>query len=137
MTQPLPSPTQPIHKTQRFEDFYRLFQDKPGIFKYQDQINKIIDEGGNTLIILYEDLLSFDPQIAELLRDNPESLLDDAIEAYKNVIKLQSGSLSNQKYFVRIAVLRLSLSMAHIKGGLVTGAKHASVNSRLTIPYST
>ena len=103
MTQPLPSPTQPIHKTQRFEDFYRLFQDKPGVFKYQDQINKIIDEGGNTLIILYEDLLSFDSQIAEMLKDNPEALLEDAIDAYKNVIKLQSGTLTNQQYFVRIA----------------------------------
>ena len=102
MTQPLPAPSQPIHKVQRFEDFYRLFQDKPGVFKYQDQINKIIDEGGNTLVILYEDLLSFDPQIAELLKDDPESLLEDAIDAYKNVIKLQSGTLTNEKYFVRI-----------------------------------
>ena len=102
MTQPLPSPTQPIHKVQLFEDFYRLFQDKPGVFKYQDQINKIIDEGGNTLTILYEDLLSFDPQIAEMLKNDPESLLEDAIDAYKNVIKLQSGKLTNQKYFVRI-----------------------------------
>ncbi len=103
MTQPIPSPTQPIHKVQRFEDFYRLFQEKPGEFKYQDQINKIIDEGGNALIILYEDLLSFDPQIAEMLKNDPESLLEDAIDAYKNVIKLQSGTLTNQKYFVRIA----------------------------------
>ena len=102
MTQPLPSPTQPIHKVQLFEDFYRLFQDKPGVFKYQDQINKIIDEGGHTLTILYEDLLSFDPQIAEMLKNDPESLLEDAIDAYKNVIKLQSGTLTNQKYFVRI-----------------------------------
>ena len=102
MTQPLPCPTQPIHKVQLFEDFYRLFQDKPGVFKYQDQINKIIDEGGNILTILYEDLLSFDPQIAEMLKNDPESLLEDAIDAYKNVIKLQSGKLTNQKYFVRI-----------------------------------
>ncbi|MFX1445995.1 MAG: minichromosome maintenance protein MCM [Promethearchaeota archaeon] len=102
MTQPLPTPSQPIHKVQRFEDFYRLFQDKPGAFKYQDQINKIIDDGGNTLIILFEDLLSFDPQIAELLKNDPETLLEDAIEAYMNVIKLQSGSLTNEKYFVRI-----------------------------------
>ncbi len=102
MTQPFPSPTQPIHKIQRFEDFYRLFQDKPGVFKYQDQINKIINEGGNILVILYEDLLSFDPQIAEMLKNDPTSLLEDAIEAYKNVIKLQSGKLTNQIYFVRI-----------------------------------
>ena len=37
-----------------------------------------------------------------MLKNDPESLLEDAIDAYKNVIKLQSGTLTNQKYFVRI-----------------------------------
>ncbi|MFX0070864.1 MAG: minichromosome maintenance protein MCM [Candidatus Hermodarchaeota archaeon] len=102
MTQPLPSTSQPIHKVQRFEDFYRLFQDKPGIFKYQERINEIHSEGGNTLIVLYEDLLSFDSQIAEMLKDDPESLFEDAIEAFKNVLKFQAGKLQDKKYFVRI-----------------------------------
>jgi hypothetical protein len=102
LTQPLPSPSQPIPIVQKFEDFYRLFQDKPGVFKYQDQINEIFNTGGSTLVFLYEDLLSFDPQIAEMLKKDPENILEDAVEAFKNVLKLQSGKLRNQKYFVRI-----------------------------------
>ncbi len=98
----MPPPTAPIHKVQRFEDFYRLFQDKPGVFKYQDQINEIYSKGGNTLILLYEDLLAFDPQIAELLRDDPELLLIDAVDAFKNLLKFQGGKLAQQNYFVRI-----------------------------------
>ncbi len=102
MTTPSSSPTPPINKVQRFDDFYRLFQDKPGIYKYQDQINEIFSKGGNRLIILYEDLLAFDPQIANMLKNDPEALLEDAIEAFKNVLKFQGAKLTPQEYFVRI-----------------------------------
>jgi len=103
MTTPLPSPTRPIDKISHFEDFYRLFQEKPGIYKYLDKINEISSKGGNTLVFLYEDLLSFDPQIAEMLRNDPEALIEDAVDAFKNVLKLQSSHMKKQKYFIRIS----------------------------------
>ncbi len=103
MTQPLSSPTVPIHKVQKFEDFYRLFQDKPGVFKYQNQIKDVISKSSNTLIILYEDLLAFDSQIAEMLKNDPEFLLEDATEAFKNLVKFESGKLIYKEYFIRIA----------------------------------
>ncbi|MFX1320360.1 MAG: minichromosome maintenance protein MCM [Promethearchaeota archaeon] len=99
---PSSNPTPPINKVQRFDDFYRLFQDKPGIYKYQDKINEIFSKGGNSLIILYEDLLAFDPQIANMLKNDPEALIEDAIEAFKNVLKFQGAKLTPQEYFVRI-----------------------------------
>lgn len=102
MTTPLLSASQPINKIQRFEDFYRLFQESPGVYKYQDQINDIYAKGGNTLIILYEDLLASDPNIAEMLKKDPEALLEDAVEAFKNLLKFQGSKLTNQNYFVRI-----------------------------------
>ena len=103
MTTPMPTPSRPINKIQKFEDFYRLFQEKPGAYKYQDKINDIFSKGDNTLVIYYEDLLSFDAQIAEMLRNDPESLLEDAVEAFKNVLKFQSGQLKNKDCFVRIS----------------------------------
>ncbi len=103
MTTPLQAPIRPINKVQRFEDFYRLYQSRPGVYKYQDQINDIFSKGGNFIVILYEDLLSFDAQIADILKNDPEALLEDAVEAFKNVLKFQSGNLPNQHYFVRIS----------------------------------
>ncbi len=102
MTTPISRPSVPIHKTLRFEDFYRLFEDKPGVYKYQDKINDIFSKGGNTLIIFYEDLLAFDSQIAELLRQDPETLLENATEAFTNILKFQGSKLSDKNYFVRI-----------------------------------
>ncbi|MBD3193744.1 MAG: hypothetical protein GF317_01720 [Candidatus Lokiarchaeota archaeon] len=103
-TTPIPSSTTPINPVQRFEDFYRLFEETPGEYKYQSQIKNIDAKGGNALVILYEDLLAFDAQIAEMLKNDPEGLLDDAIEAFKNILKFESGGkLSYDNYFVRVA----------------------------------
>ena len=102
MTTPLSSPSSPINKVQRFEDFYRLFQESPGAYKYQDQINDIYAKGENTLIILFEDLLASDPDIAEMLKKDPEAIIEDAVEAFKNLLKFQGSKLTNKNYFVRI-----------------------------------
>jgi len=102
MTTPLSNPTIPINRIQKFEDFYRLFQEKPGVYKYLDQINDVISKGGTTLIVFYEDLLAFDPQIADKLKTDPESVLEDAIEAFKNILKFQGTVITNQYYFVRV-----------------------------------
>lgn len=103
VTSSFSTPNKPIHKVQRFEDFYRHFQDKPGVYKYQEKIKNIESKGGNVLIIIYEDLLMSDSQIAEMLRKDPEALLEDAVEAFKNLLKFQSGAkLPYKDYFVRI-----------------------------------
>ena len=102
MTSPISSPTVPIHKTLHFEDFYRLFEEKPGVYKYQNKINDIFSKGSNTLIIFYEDLLAFDSQIAELLRKDPETLLENATEAFRNILKFQGSKLTDKDYFVRV-----------------------------------
>ncbi|TFF98308.1 MAG: minichromosome maintenance protein MCM [Promethearchaeota archaeon] len=105
MTQPQPQPpAAPINPIQRFKDFFRTFQDTPGEYKYQEKIKDIAAKSGNTLTFLYEDLLSFDSKIAEMLRNDPEELIQDAIDAFKDILKFQSGKkLNYNKYFVRIA----------------------------------
>lgn len=93
----------PIHKVQRFEDFFRLYQERPGFYKYQNRITETITKKRNDLIIDYEDLLVFDCQIAYMLRNNPESLLKDAVKAFKNVLKFLGGKLIDRDYFVRVS----------------------------------
>jgi len=106
ITQPVSSPTTPINPVQKFEDFYRFFEDSPGEYKYQEQIKNIDAKGGNSLVFLYEDLLSYDPKLAEMLKKDPERLLDDAVEAFKNTLKfLSGGKLSYENYYVRISTL--------------------------------
>lgn len=104
ITQPASSPTTPINPIQKFEDFYRHFEESPGEYKYYERIKEIDAKNGNSLVILYEDLLSYDPKLADMVKKDPESILDDAIEAFKNTLKyLSGGKLSYENYFVRIS----------------------------------
>ncbi len=99
-------PAVPINRIKKFEDFFRLFQDQPTKYKYRDEISKIYAEGGNTLIFLFEDLNAFDPHLADLLRNDPEDLLIDAVEAFKNLLKLHAPGSKLKKdieYFVRVS----------------------------------
>ncbi len=48
-----PQPSIPINKIKRFEDFFRLFQEKPTEFKYRDKISKIYAEVENNLEFLF------------------------------------------------------------------------------------
>ena len=60
----------------KFEDFFRHFQMKNGIHKYNDRIKQIQLSGGGTLRFFYEDLFNFDPQLAEKLKDDLVPILD-------------------------------------------------------------
>jgi len=119
LTTPLSSSSAPINIVQNFEDFFRLFEEKPGVYKYQDQINDIFSKGGNTLIIFYEDLLAYDSQIAEMLKEDPESLLVEAGKAFKNILKFQGGKVTDQNYFVRMSskdeISPLSISLRRLR----------------------
>jgi len=101
-----PQPSIPINKIKRIEDFFRLFQEKPTEFKYRDKISKIYAEGENILEFLFEDLNAFDPALAEMLKNNPEDVIPDIIEAFKNLLKFHApgGKLKDEvEYFIQIS----------------------------------
>ncbi|MFX1236656.1 MAG: LAGLIDADG family homing endonuclease, partial [Promethearchaeota archaeon] len=101
MTTPISGSSVPINIVQKLEEFYRDFQEKPGVPKYLDLINDLFSRGENTLVVLYEDLLSYDSDIADMLREDPEVIIKDAIEAFKNTLKFNSSTLAHKDYFVR------------------------------------
>jgi len=77
----------PIDKLQKFEDFFRYFEDTPGVSKYLNRINEIHSKGEDTLIFLFEDLLKQDNSLADLLEADPEGMLDFAHDAFLNLLK--------------------------------------------------
>jgi replicative DNA helicase Mcm len=105
LASPASASSVPFYTTQRFEDFLRLFEDEPGIYKYQEQINEIISKNGNSLIINYEDLLAFDSQLAKAFRKDPESSIEEAIKAFKKVLKSQGSKIDDKDFFVRISTI--------------------------------
>ncbi|OLS15655.1 MAG: XRE family transcriptional regulator [Promethearchaeota archaeon CR_4] len=96
-----PAPFDPV---ENFEDFFRFYQDEPNKFKYREKIHELYADSGNTLLFIYDDLVDYDPKLAHELYDNPEKLLDDAVEAFKNLLRIESGGVIDEtiEYFIRI-----------------------------------
>ena len=105
MSTPFSSQDQLFNGVMCFEDFYRLYQENPGVYKYQDQIDEIYEKNTNTLTFLYEDLFVFDPKAAKMLLNDPETLLWDAIEAFKNVLKFKGSKLEHNSYHIQVRTL--------------------------------
>lgn len=91
-----------INKVQRFEDFFRLFQESPGVYKYQDQISDIFTKKANIIVLLYEDLLAFNSTLSEMLIKDPEALLEGAVEAFTNILRFQGSKLEHNSYHVQV-----------------------------------
>ncbi len=105
MASPATTSNIPFHTNQRFEDFFRLFEDEPGVYKYLEQINDIVSKNGNSLIIYYEDLLAFDSKLAEVLKTDPELSIEEAIKAFRKVLKSQGSKTDDKDFFVRVSTI--------------------------------
>ncbi|MBD3350635.1 MAG: AAA domain-containing protein [Candidatus Lokiarchaeota archaeon] len=99
----------PDNPDQNFETFFKEYEDEPNHFKYREAIQDAAMVGDNTIYILFEDLLSFDPPLAEFLRNEPEIALRYAVDAFKELIRTYSGgSLPDMEYFVRVTTQNAS-----------------------------
>jgi replicative DNA helicase Mcm len=84
-----PIPAQMPDDVEKFENFFHFYEQVPDKPLYREMIRNL--QGLDELIFLYEDLATYDPGLAERLRDNPENRLDDASEALKNIMRIDRG----------------------------------------------
>ena len=69
-----------IGNTRKFEDFFSSS-------RYKIHLTHLLKTTDNTFLFLYEDLSAFDPQLAQLLRNNPEEMLASANRALTNLVR--------------------------------------------------
>ncbi|MHA1339204.1 MAG: minichromosome maintenance protein MCM [Promethearchaeota archaeon] len=93
----------PADPTKNFEEFFREFEDEPNHFKYREMIQNAAYMKENSITILFEDLLSFDPPLADFLKNEPEVALKYAVESFKDLLMMYSGGqIDDIDYFVRV-----------------------------------
>ncbi|MHA1718103.1 MAG: ATP-binding protein, partial [Promethearchaeota archaeon] len=95
----------PANPVADFEDFFRNFEDVPNEFKYRVKITQSYAKSENYITILFEDILNYQPILANYLKKNPEQALKDAAEAFKTIYRIDAGGDFNpdQEFFVRIS----------------------------------
>ncbi len=74
---------------ERLKSFFQGYVNESGRHIYVEQIQKISLEGLLSLYINYDDLLRFDPGTAQELREDPETIIHDADEAFREVLKIE------------------------------------------------
>lgn len=100
----------PENPQQNFEEFFREYEDEPNHFKYRELIQQAAQTHEHVLYIYFEDLLSFDPALADLLKNEPEVALKHATESFKDVLRHYSGGqIDDGDYFVRVSTKNNSL----------------------------
>ena len=98
------SDTPPQNPVADFEDFLKTFEGVPNKFKYRHRISEAFSKSENHIVVLFEDILNFNPTLANYLKNSPEQALKDAVEALKNILRIDSGGQldTDKEYFVRI-----------------------------------
>ena len=66
-------------------DFLRMFKDKHGRFKYIDRIKEMAIKEQRSLLIDYEDLLKYNPKIADAIENNPDTVLAALSESIRDI----------------------------------------------------
>jgi len=99
------SDSPPANPIADFEEFFRNFEEAPNEFKYRQKISEAYAKSEHFVTILFEDVLNFRPNLANYLRNDPEQALEEAVESFKNIYRIDAGGFFNSdvKYFVRVA----------------------------------
>ncbi len=93
-----------VNISERFAEFYRSFKDQFGEYKYRKRIARMALEGSTSLMIDFEDLLTFDPELAGRLVEEPKLVLRAASDAIKEVMKVENADYASsvEEFFARI-----------------------------------
>lgn len=78
-----------------FEDFFKTFEDAPDHVKYRQKISDAYAKSEKFIEILFDDILLFDPCLANYLKNQPIRAISDAEDAFKNILRIDSGGTLN------------------------------------------
>ena len=113
MVEPL-SIVEGVNLVDRFVEFFKSFKDDKGEYKYRSRIARMVLEGGLSLIVDFEDVLSFDSALAERLIEDPRLTLKAARDALREVVKVENAEYASKvpEFFVRVRRLPENLKVS-------------------------
>jgi len=81
----------------RFIDFIRNYRDEEGSFKYMKRLRRMMNFDLRSLPIDYADLYRYDTELAEALIEDPRTLLREAAEAIKSIVRTENPEYAERK----------------------------------------
>ncbi len=101
----------------QFELFLKSITTPDGKYKYREQIAKLASIGKKSIVIDYQDLLKFDPDLAILLVDTPDVAIQELNKAAFDTLKVENPAYAEEikdEFRVRIRGLSDRLNLRNV-----------------------
>ncbi|MGC8599478.1 MAG: minichromosome maintenance protein MCM [Nitrososphaeria archaeon] len=101
----------------QFELFLKSITTPDGKYKYREQIAKLASIGKKSIVIDYQDLLKFDPDLAILLVDTPDAAIQELNKAAFDTLKVENPAYAEEikdEFKVRIRGLSDRLNLRNV-----------------------
>ncbi len=101
----------------QFELFLKSITTPDGKYKYRDQIAKLASEGKKSIVIDYQDILKFDPDLAIMVVDAPDATLGELNAAAFDTLKVENPTYAEEikdEFRVRIRGLTDRLNLRNV-----------------------
>ncbi|MDI9644858.1 MAG: minichromosome maintenance protein MCM, partial [Candidatus Verstraetearchaeota archaeon] len=106
---------------ERFVSFLKEFQDKNGDFKYRDAASALPLQGKTSLVVDFEDLISYDPDLAKEIKDHPIELFPKLNAAIHDLMRVENMQYASKVKSFKVRFRKLdevvplrSLKSAHM-----------------------
>jgi len=109
-----------VHTVKTLRSIRALFKEynRPdGKYKYREQIAKLASIGKKSIVIDYQDLLKFDPDLAILLVDTPDAAIQELNKAAFDTLKVENPAYAEEikdEFRVRIRGLSDRLNLRNV-----------------------
>jgi len=106
----------PIGPEEKIQDLFRSFQGPSGEYKYRRRLAQTAVTGAKSLLVDFEDLLSFDRDLARAITERPDEYLEYASKAAWAQLKIEDPEYAQQtkRLFVRFRRLPERISLRKI-----------------------
>jgi len=115
---------------ERFQNFFKAFSET-GELKYRQRLAQMGITGLKSLVVDFEDLMTFDRDLAEKLLENPDEYLKYAEKAVWAQMRFESPEYADEKrsFFARFRVQRVPHNLA----GMLSRRRHGHLRTTWVI----
>ncbi|MEM3585968.1 MAG: minichromosome maintenance protein MCM [Candidatus Jordarchaeaceae archaeon] len=93
--------------SERFQNFVKNYRKESGIMEYREKIQKMTVTGERSLVIHFDDLIKFDPELAKTILEKPEKTLKELDQALRRIIESEDPEFAErvENFHVRFSNL--------------------------------
>ncbi|MHA1578750.1 MAG: minichromosome maintenance protein MCM [Candidatus Freyarchaeota archaeon] len=93
--------------TERFENFVKNYRSESGVMEYRGKIQKMTVTGERSLVVDFNDLIRFDPELARTILEKPEKTLKELDQALRSIIEAEDPEYAEtvEQFHVRLSNL--------------------------------